>query len=393
MKRQLFLILLAGFIAVSANAQQLSAGRNQIISPEIHPDNTVTFRLNAPNATTVTLSGDWMTSEGFRRVTKEMVKGPDGIWNYTTEALSPELYTYSYNVDGISMKDPSYAHTIRDVANVMNYFIIGGGDYSDLYKVNKVKHGTVSYPWYDSPTSGKVRRIAVYTPAGYENSRENYPVLYLMHGIGGDEEAWLGLGRTAQIMDNLIAQGKAKPMIVVMPNGNISQEAAPGEGSEGFVTPSFMLPNTMDGKFEESFKDIIQFVESSYRVKTAKEYRAIAGLSMGGYHTCYVSQNYPGTFDYMGLFSPALNNKPEDHPESPAYQDLDRKLMEQKNNGYKLYWIAVGKNDVGILVQGIQDFRGKMDKIGMKYDYVLTDGGHTWKNWRVYLSDFAQKLF
>lgn len=390
--KHLLCFFLAGLAAFTTNAQQLSFGRNQIVSPEIKPDNSVTFRLNAPNAAKVAISGDWMRSEGFSRASQEMAKGADGIWSYTTEVLSPELYTYSLNVDGISMKDPSYAHTIRDVANVTNYFIIGGG-YAELYKVKKVPHGTVSYPWYESPTVGKVRRIAIYTPPGYEENNEKYPVLYLMHGIGGDEEAWLGLGRTAQIMDNLIAQGKAKPMIVVMPNGNISQEAAPGMGSEGNVTPSFMLPNTMDGKFEESFKDIMKFVESTYRVKANKENRALAGLSMGGYHTCTISQHYPNTFDYLGLFSPALNNKPEDHPESPAYQNMDEKLMNQMNNGYKLYWVAVGKNDIGILMDGIQAFRGKMDKIGMKYEYKLTDGGHTWKNWRMYLSEFAPMLF
>jgi Enterochelin esterase and related enzymes len=390
--KKILLSFILGLIAISMNAQQISFARHQILSPEIHPDNSVTFRINAPNATKVTISGDWMKSEGFTRASQEMKKGTDGIWIYTTEILSPELYTYSFNVDGISMKDQSNAHTIRDVANVTNYFIIGGG-YAELYKVNKVAHGTVSYPWYDSPTLGNVRRMAIYTPAGYEKSTEKYPVLYLMHGIGGDEEAWLGLGRTAQIMDNLIAQGKAKPMIVVMTNGNVSQEAAPGMGSEGNVVPSFMLPNTMDGKFEESFKDVMKFVESNYRVKADKANRALAGLSMGGYHTCTISQNYPNTFDYMGLFSPALNNKPEDHPESPAYQNLDEKLLKQKNNGYKLYWIAVGKNDVGILLEGIQAFRGKMDKIGMKYDFKFTEGGHTWTNWRMYLSEFAPKLF
>ena len=389
---RILMAIVFGFFALTMNAQQISVGSDQIVSPEIQPDHSVTFRLNAPNATKVSISGDWMRREESTSASQEMKKGSDGNWIYTSDVLPPELYSYTFNVDGLTMKDPSYAHTIRDVANVTNYFIIGGG-YADLYKVNKVEHGTVSYPWYDSPAVGKVRRLAIYTPKGYEKSNEKYPVLYLMHGIGGDEEAWLGLGRTAQILDNLIAQGKAKPMIVVMPNGNISQEAAPGLGSEGFVTPSFDLPNTMDGKFEESYMDIVNFVESNYRVKATKENRAIAGLSMGGYHTCYVSQNYPNTFDYMGLFSPALNNKPEDYPESPAYQNLDEKLLKQKNNGYKLYSISIGEDDFGIILDGIQTFRGKMDKIGMEYEFKLTEGGHTWKNWRMYLSEFVPKLF
>jgi enterochelin esterase-like enzyme len=129
------------------------------------------------------------------------------------------------------------------------------------------------------------KRISIYTPPGYETSDINYPVLYLLHGIGGDEESWLGSGRAAQIIDNLIAQGEAKPMIVVMTNGNVSQEAAPGESSEGFITPVLMLPNTMDGKFEETFIDIMKFVKMNYRTIESKEGRAIAGLSMGGFHT------------------------------------------------------------------------------------------------------------
>ena len=139
----------------------------------------------------------------------------------------------------------------------------------------------------------------------------------------------MGLGRASQIMDNLIAQKKAVPMIVVMTNGNVVQEAAPGEGSDGFLKPTFMLPHTMDGKFEETFMDIMKFVESNYRVKANKQSRAIAGLSMGGYHTSYISRYYSNTFNYMGLFSPALNNKPEQFPLAQAYQHVDENLNKQ----------------------------------------------------------------
>lgn len=235
--------------------------------------------------------------------------------------------------------------------------------------------------------------MSVYTPPGYESNEKRYPVLYLLHGIGGDEEAWLGTGRVVQIMDNLIAQGKAEPMIVVMPNGNVVQEAAPGMASTGFVTPTFMLPNTMDGTYEQSFSDILNFISTNYRTKTSKKFTAIAGLSMGGYHTAYISQNYPNTFDYMGLFSPALNGDPSEHPDAKAYQRLDEKMLSQKNNGYQLYWIAVGKSDFPELYQGIQDYRKKMDAIGMPYEYLETKGAHTWDLWRQYLVTFAQRLF
>ncbi|MVM32836.1 esterase [Spirosoma sp. HMF4905] len=392
MKKLPLLILLIGLTIRSMNAQQALTREPQLISPEIHKDKSVTFRLNAPKASTVTITGGWMNSVGVTRPSAEMKRGEDGIWTYTTDVLSPEFYSYSYVVDGMKTVDPANAYVIRDVANVSNAFIIDGG-YADLYKVTEVPHGTVSRRWYSSPGNNKVRRVTIYTPPGYENSKANFPVLYLLHGIGGDEEAWMGLGRASQILDNLIAQGKTKPMILVMTNGNVSQEAAPGEGSEGFTKPSFMLPQTMDGKFEETFGYILKFVEGNYRVKATKESRAIAGLSMGGYHTCYISQNYPNTFDYMGLFSPALNNKPEDHSESPAYQNLKEKLVIQKRNGYKLYWIAVGKSDFPILLSGIQDFRNQLDGIGMKYDFLETDGSHTWANWRKYLTEFSQKIF
>lgn len=373
-------------------AQQSLFGGPQLVSPELHNDNTVTFRLLAPDAKEVRVSGDWMPMEGFRRITEVMAKGDSGVWTYTTKVLPSDLFTYSFVVDGVRTIDPANAYSIRDVASVTSMFITSG-EKAHYYKVNQVPHGTVTRRWYNSPGNQKMRRVTIYTPPGYEGSKEKYPVLYLMHGIGGDEEAWMGLGRTSQIMDNLIAEGKAKPMIVVMTNGNVSQEAAPGEGSEGAIRPTFMLPQTMDGKFEETFVDIMKFVESNYRVKADKANRAIAGLSMGGYHADYISRYYPNTFDYIGLFSPALNNKPEDHPNAPAYQHLQENLIKQKQNGYKLYWIAVGKEDFSILYNAVQDYRKQLDSLGMKYEYVETGGGHTWTNWRDYLTTFAQRLY
>jgi enterochelin esterase-like enzyme len=207
--------------------------------------------------------------------------------------------------------------------------------------------------------------------------------------MGGDEEAWIALGRTSQILDNLIAQGKAVPMIVVMPNGNVAQEAAPGESSEGFTPPTMQLPNTMDGKFEETFMDIVKFVESSYRVKTAKADRAIAGLSMGGFHSLHISRYYPNMFDYVGLFSAAIIQ--DDKVTSKVYSDLDKTLLAQKNNGYKLYWIGIGKTD--FLYKNVTEFRAKLDAIKMPYEYRESEGGHTWVNWRVYLTEFVPKLF
>jgi enterochelin esterase family protein len=233
------------------------------------------------------------------------------------------------------------------------------------------------------------RRITIYTPPGYETSKDKFPILYLLHGAGGDEEAWMALGRLSQIMDNLIAQGKAKPMIVVMPNGNVIETAAPGEGHEGFYKPEFMVPRTMNGEYEEAFPDIIKFVESNYRVKADKANRAIAGLSMGGFHSLHVSRYYPNTFDYVGLFSAAI--LPDQKVDSKVYKNIDETLKAQMNNGYKLYWISIGNKD--FLYKGNEEYRATLDKMGMKYKYVESGGGHVWTNWRDYLSEFAPLLF
>lgn len=382
------ILLFLMMVTVSSLAQQSLFGGQDIVSPEINTDNSVTFRVSAPDAKVVKLSGDWMPAEGWTPGSVDMVKDEKGVWTFTTEPLASELYAYWFIIDGVRSVDQNNPFLVRDVASIMNIFIIGGGQ-ADLYKVNDIPHGTVAKRWYDSPGLGMDRRITIYTPPGYESSREKYPVLYLLHGAGGDEEAWTTLGRAAQIMDNLIARGKAKPMIVVMPNGNVIQDAAPGEGHQGFYKPQFMVPKTMDGTYEANFMDIVKFVESNYRVKAEKASRAVAGLSMGGFHSLHISRYYPNTFDYVGLFSAAI--LPNQNVSSPVYNDIDGTLKKQMENGFKLYWIGIGKTD--FLYQGNQDFRKKLDEMGFKYTYRESDGGHIWKNWRVYLSEFVRLLF
>jgi enterochelin esterase family protein len=387
MYTKLFQITLFMAMAFAVQSQEAIFRPNDIISPEISSDKKVTFRVYAPYAKSVRISGDWLPPEGFMPGTTDMTRNEKGVWTYTTGVLPPELYSYSFLVDSFRVADPSYPFLVRDVATMANIFIVGGPQ-ADLYKVNKVQHGSVTRRWYSSPGIGSERRITIYTPPGYETSKEKYPVIYLLHGAGGDEEAWITLGITAQILDNLIASGKVKPMIVVMPNGNVSQDAAPGEDSKGFYKPQFMSPGTMNGKYEETFTDIIKFVESSYRVKADKANRAIAGLSMGGFHTLHISRYHPNTFDYMGLFSAAI--MPRDTT-TKIYQGIDATLARQKANGYKLYWIACGKDD--FLYKFNADYRDKLDKMGMKYVYRESEGGHTWRNWRVYLSEFTPLLF
>ncbi len=371
--------------------QALFSGGPQITSPQVNPDNSVTFRLLAPDAREVRLTGDFIPAQGWMPGSELMTKDDKGIWEYTTKPLDSDLYGYAFTVDGLRMMDPNNVHQIRDVATVTNIVIVGGGQ-GDIYSVQKVPHGTVSRTWYDSPSNKYVqkRRVTVYTPPGYENSKKKYPVFYLLHGMGGDEEAWINLGRTAQIMDNLIAAGKAEPMIVVMTNGNVVQEAAPGESSLGLYKPAMQLDGTMDGQFESSFKDVIRFVENNYRVIPKSHARAIAGLSMGGYHTLHISRYYPKTFDYVGLFSAAIMPD-EKVAGSPVYQDIEGTLKQQRDNGFSLYWIGIGKED--FLYKANVDYRQLLDKINFPYVYRESGGGHTWTNWRLYLSEFAPLLF
>jgi len=389
MRKQILFVIAFVIMGTSSSfAQQALWGAPGIVSPEVKSDNTVTFRFQAPDAKEVKISGDWMPSKDWIPGSETMTKDEKGVWSYTTSVLPSDLFGYSFLVDGLKTTDPNNVYLIRDVASVTNVFLLNG-DKGDLYKVNKVPHGTVARRWYNSPGNGMERRMTIYTPAGYETSKIKYPVLYLLHGMGGDEEAWIALGRASQILDNLIAQGKAKPMIVVMTNGNVSQEAAPGESTLGMYKPTFQLPHTMDGKFEETFTDVIKFIEGNYRVKAEKSGRAIAGLSMGGFHSLHISRYYPNTFDYVGLFSAAI--MPDAKVTSKVYDNVDGTLKTQMKNGYKLYWIGIGKAD--FLYKNVTEYRAKLDGMGMKYTYRESEGGHTWTNWRVYLSEFAPLLF
>jgi enterochelin esterase family protein len=402
MKKQMMMAVLC-LMGTTVQAQQnLNWGQGtQVASPDVHADNTVTFNLIAPEAQKVQITGDFLPPKtvSYQGNTYEtpgvadLVKNEQGVWSFTTGQLKPELYTYNMLVDGVKIIDPLNVYNIRDINNLFSLLLIGGDQRADLYKVNKVPHGTVSKVWYESPTAGLTRRLTVYTPAGYETSKKDYPVFYLLHGIGGDENAWSELGRATQIMDNLIAQGKAEPMILVMTNGNISEEACPGETSNGFLVPTMRLPKTMEGSFETAFPDVIKFVEKNYRVKKDKAHRAIAGLSMGGFHTLFISINNPDLFDYVGLFSAAVDRQQTGNGEGfpNIYANRDSKIDQLFKKNPKLFWIGIGKTD--FLIQNNNNLRAYLDAKNHKYTYLETDGGHIWRNWRIYLTEFAPLLF
>ena len=371
-------------IAMSSFAQQQLGQRPRVKSPVINADGTVTFNLYAPSAQRVSVSGDFEEIHGKRL---DMTKQENGVWTVTTEALNPELYSYSLSVDGQRFIDPGNSYVNRDISTLSNIFIVTKSvdDKGHLYSVNDVPHGTLSRVWYDSPTLGQQRRMTVYLPAAYDG-KKSFPVMYLLHGHGGDETAWGDLGRASQIMDNLIAEGKCVPMIVVMPNGNPTCNAAPGWWHEGMYTPDGNAFRDRGAKAsrEESFMDIVNFIDSHYKTIAKRSGRAVTGLSMGGGHTFGISRMYPETFDYYGLQSAAARI-PQDRAK------FDEQMARLFNSKPKLYWIAIGKED--FLIQGNTQLRQYLDSKGYPYEYYENDGGHIWRNWRIYLTLFAQKIF
>jgi len=392
--KRLFLAATLLAFAAAASAQQALGPGTGIVSPEIHPDNSVTFRYQNSKAKVVQVTGDFLPAQNVevefngQKIqysapgVENLKEGPGGVWEFTSAPLEGELYSYSFIVDGKKVMDPSNVHQNRDVATWTNIFTISArpGDAGWYYEVHDVPHGSVSHVWYDSPTLNSQRRMTIYTPAGYESSTQRYPVLYLLHGSGGDEDAWADLGRTAQIMDNLIAEGKAKPMIVVMPNGVWFNHAAPGAAVNNFQPTMANSRSQSTVEIEDSFPDVMTFVEKHYRVAKGYSNTAVAGLSMGGRQSCMLSLRYPDTFGYVGLFSGVgtIEGNEEAFARVFAYQP-------------KLYWIACGKAD-GVMVNS-KRLKEWCDFQGFPVTLYESEGGHIWRNWRVYLTVFAQKLF
>lgn len=382
----LSIIFLAFFMGT--NAQELSnfANRKPIISPEIGKSE-VTFRLLAPGADTVQISGGFSptvkieTSRGPMEIPgkSNLTKDENGLWSITLPLPSPELYTYNFIVDKVSMNDPSNIFLQRDGTRYLSVLLVPGEKTENYFEAGK--RGNLHQVWYDSPTLGLNRRMFVYTPYGYETSKQSYPVLYLLHGAGGDEDAWSTMGRTRQILDNLIEKGLAVPMICVMPNGNPNQMAAKTamlpEGEFNFRDPA-----NANLYVKSIVKDIVPYIEKNYRVIADPDHRAISGLSMGGGHTIAAANEYPGTFQYICPLSMGLWG------EQP---DINEKLQGLKKAGYKLYWLACGKSD--FVWESANKLDAKLTENGLKHTFFVTEGGHTWANWRVYLNTFAPLLF
>jgi enterochelin esterase-like enzyme len=377
------LVLALFVLAAPAHSQFF---RNPVVSPEIQDDNSVTFRILAPKAEEVKLQGNWMP---FMQQ-EMMVKNDTGLWTLTIEPLSPELYGYSFIVDGVNTLDPSNLLIKRDGAfRNESVLFIRGAD-SDLYEAKKGPKGTVHQVWYESPTLELTRRMYVYTPPGYADSNEQYPVLYLLHGGGGDEDAWTTLGLAPTIMDNLINSKKAVPMLVVMTNGNPDQ-AADITARPYRDEPSMGGIGMANQMFEKSIvKDVIPYIESHYRVKTGRENRALTGLSMGGLQTINSSFSYPDTYAYYGVMSMGFADL-SNFGISVNLEDRVEDINALKASEPSLYWIACGTED--FLFESVTKMRKRLDELEFDYVYRESGGGHTWSNWRIYLSEFAPMIF
>ena len=415
MKTECAFLLMATLFSVSVSGQ--NATRQM---PLIGNDKSITFEYQNPEATNVIIEGSFTDDESMQL--------KDGTWTWSVDSLPSEMYTYRFSVEKNKVLDPNNQNVVRDITDTLNYFIIEGypGSY---YKDQDVPHGRVSQLWYPSSFDEdmKQRRLSVYLPAEYDDdNNKKYPVLYLLHGTGGDEMAWLDMGRLAQIMDNMIAQGKAKPMIVVMPNQIVDLDAAPGQSPYMKGRAKHSNVSSWMGRVEKAFpEEVVSFVEKQFRVEADKQHRAIAGLSMGGLHTIAISANNPTMFDYVGLFSPQSINpltdrnikhiqkvnahldnvmgkmpkwlkqkydKGKDVVEGvDIYQNLDSKLKAQFKANPQLYYIAIGRKDP--LKPFLDIFRNRLSKQGATYLYQETDGAHSWENWRKYLLDFLPRIF
>lgn len=391
-----------------------------------------------PDVDEVILKGSFIPSKEYLKTGigslgksgKVEMKKEGDMWSYTTDVLPSEFYTYYYEVDGRRYVEPHNPDVVRDIADSLGFFIIKGG-IGDDYVTRNVPHGVIKKVWYPSGLNGmRKRRMSVYLPADYNiDGQKRFPVLYLLHGSGGDEDAWEGCGRVMQILDNLIATGRCEPMIVVMPNGNAGLAAAPGYDPQNpDKKPSSINTNSMLGQIESVFMDeVVAFVDENYMTVNDKAHRAIAGLSLGGLHTLFISMNNPAKFDYVGLFSAQTTNALNDKrigsmqkigevwnelkstlpfigggsvdrkissltsDELSIYDDIDRKLKNQFSTPPRLYYIAVGRDD--FVKKLNDDLRHKLDTQGYRYHYNETDGSHTWENWRKYLVDFLPRVF
>jgi enterochelin esterase-like enzyme len=380
-------VLAAACAFSSVSAQEAKAPRRfgppgpQFVSPEVTADRHITFRILAPKAESVRLSGSDIPAVGQG---VDLTKGDENVWAVTIGPIDPGAYRYNFNVDGVTVIDPKNPATSESNANTWSLVCVPG---SELADTKDVPHGAVAEVTYFSKSLDRFRRMHVYTPPGYESGDGKFPVFYLLHGAFDCDDSWSTVGRAGFILDNLIAAGKTQPMIVVMPAGHTGpfRFGAPGEGRP-----------RVDEFTQDFVTDIRPYVELHYRVLADRAHRAIAGLSMGGGQTLNIAMANLQDYAYIGVFSSGVFGIAGGGPmaaSGPTWEEQNKAVLDDAalKTGLKLVWFATGKDD--FLMETSRKTVETLKNHGFDVAFQESDGAHTWINWRQYLSEFAPLLF
>jgi enterochelin esterase-like enzyme len=379
----LFAVALVGTPPASSFAAQEPGARRgepALVSPEVAADHRVTFRLKAPEAKAVTVSGDFGSD-------REMGRGTDGIWTATVGPLDPEMYVYFFVVDGVRLTDPSNPQVkIGYVTSTTTSLFTVPGDAPAFYDVQDVPHGEIRTVLYNSRSNGTTRELTVYVPPGYEDARNRrYPVLYLLHGFANDHQSWHRYGRANDILDTLLAQKKIQPFLVVMPLGyggasiNGDGTGIPPKGAGQFGGDAALYERDL-------IEDIIPMIDSKYRTNADRKHRAIVGFSMGGGQAGRFGLRHLETFSQVGIMSAGMAGGADTEPLSTLAAD-----PAKANKQIDLLWIACGKEDTAM--KGAKTLHTALEQAGIKHTFLETDGAHHWRVWRRYLRDLAPLLF
>lgn len=365
-------------LALAAAGRGQPAKKAPLVSPEVHPDGTVTLRLSAPKAEkVVVVSGEMQPT--LKTASTALTKGDDGIWSVTVGPLPTGIYDYSFNVDGVGLTDPASPHVFGNRQGSRGYVEVPGPKGKPRHdEWRDVPHGSVSIHWYDSSASGTRRRLHVYTPPGYGKDQERkYPVLYLLHGSGDNDSHWMHIGRANVVADNLLADGKMVPMLIVMPDGHV-RERPPGK------LDNKARPELRQAFEKDLLENVVPLIESAYRVRPDAAGRAVAGLSMGSAQALTVGLGHPEKFAWVGGFSGALK------PEDPVVAGLKAE-PGRVNDRLTLLWIGMGKEDGGL--KDAQALDAALKDMGVRHEYHEMDGAHRWSVWRLNLAEFLPRLF
>ena len=385
-KRNLFLttislVLLATVVSLAQTPPRTP--NDTLKSPEVLSDGRVVFRIYAPKASEVTLGGDWI-SQGLGDG-GNLTKDDKGVWSITVGPLPADFYSYSFTVDGVRTLDPKNALIKQGTTSVDNMVFVPG-EAAAYQDTKAVPHGEIRKVWYKSSTMNEERRLHIYFPPGYDTSKAKYPVFYLLHGGGDEDSGWSTIGRSGFILDNLIAAGKAKPMLVVMPNGSLPRpNFIPGAPQDPVAQTTFQ-----DRFASELLKDVVPFVEKTYRVTAGSTNRAIAGLSMGGGQTTRIVTTNPDAFAYVAVWSSGVN--PQISADFLKRNETFLSSADKVNKQIKLFSLSCGEKDA-LAFTGSKNLDEILKKNNIKHEMTISSGAHTWINWRRYLNDYAQKLF